>query len=677
MNELESQIAKIQLGNKKTANSYVYIMAEKAPVGTTELYLVAELPLLNPAAEESCERICLAISSTFKRSYRRTEQDNSFENAIANINEELGKLTSLGQTQWVNKLNCILAVKTGNTFHIASCGKVSAFLLRNKEYTDISCSPAQIHPLKTFENYASGKIKLGDLLILSTTQLFNHLSMDRLLNIVSSSDFLTATKTIIEMLKAASDPQVAFGVLLNLQVPVGQTAEEDDDLESYIVEKPYNPENLPKKILAYIKSAFALDRSKGRVPKVEIPKISIGERMANITGNTRNILAKSHGWVLVAKHSAQNLSKNVNPTVFKNLSKTKKFFFISAAILGIAVIFSITVAINLNKTKTTSTQITNQLKEVQNLLLSAQGSVLYKDDTAATNYLRQAIQKLPDEKNVDSGNKELYTQILNDLKNTQGQMDKTYDPQVSSLGSIGQADNLISLPNYLGTQINEAIISYNRQNGKIEDSVLKLPIRILKSSYISGNLAAIYDGNNIYTWDFSSGNISIGFNEVVPRSTDWAGLAVYPTNNRAYLVDKKSASVISFLASRAGFSKPVVSVRNPELSEAIDIAIDSNIYILTKTGALKFQSGNIAEFSLDTLTTPFSGTGKIYTQKDFKYVYLLDSGNNRIIILSKKGELINSIKSAQFTLLKDFSVDEQNKTIYVLNDSTLLKVSLP
>jgi cytochrome c biogenesis protein len=44
----------------------------------------------------------------------------------------------------------------------------------------------------------------------------------------------------------------------------------------------------------------------------------------------------------------------------------------------------------------------------------------------------------------------------------------------------------------------------------------------------------------------------------------------------------------------------------------------------------------LAQSGIKALPTPFSGSGKIYTQKDFVYLYLLDSGNNHILILDKK-----------------------------------------
>jgi DNA-binding beta-propeller fold protein YncE len=195
--------------------------------------------------------------------------------------------------------------------------------------------------------------------------------------------------------------------------------------------------------------------------------------------------------------------------------------------------------------------------------------------------------------------------------------------------------------------------------------------------YLTGNTAAIYDGTSLFIWDFSSGSLSSGFSQSAPGASDFAGLAEYPVNSRVYVANKKLSEIVSFLPSKTGFSKPIVSVSDPSLNQAVDITIDSSIYVLTKTGINKFQSGKLANFTMQNLTTPLSGTGKIYTQKDFKYLYVLDSGNNRILIFDKSGSLINTLKSDNFTSLKDFQVDEKNKIIYALNDGSLLKIALP
>jgi hypothetical protein len=143
------------------------------------------------------------------------------------------------------------------------------------------------------------------------------------------------------------------------------------------------------------------------------------------------------------------------------------------------------------------------------------------------------------------------------------------------------------------------------------------------------------------------------------------------------MADKKTAQIVSFLPGKTGFSKPVISAQDPGISKAEDITIDSSIYVLVPGGVNKFLNGQLTTFTLQNLPTPLSATGKIYTEKDFNYIYILDSGNNRILIFDKSGSLVNTLISDSFTSLKDFQVDEKNKIIYALNDGSLLKIALP
>jgi len=679
MEALESQIAKIQLGNNKSSNAYVYMMAEKAPVGEAELYLVAELPLFNPAAEEACERICLAIASTLKRGYRRTTSpENNFENAISQINEELGKLAAMGQTQWIDKLNCIIGVKEGQDLSVASCGKISAYLLRGGELTDISCSQAKSHPLKTFENFAVGKIRLGDLILLSTAQLFNYVSMDRLLNIFGNTDFLTATQTVIQLLKENAEPQISFGTLLNLQVPEGETPEAEMDLENYVVEKPAFGVNALGKIYNYVKGAFVPGIAPARVPQVGLPAISFGQKLKNLSGNAQNFAAKSKGLWQFTKSSAKFVKTAASLENFKQLSSTKKFFFASAVILFIAVIANIGIAIHLKKVRTAQNQTQSQLSEIQSLLSNAQSSLLYKDDASASNFLGQAKSKLPKANTVNAANKALYDKLVAQEAGLETQMEKIFKPQVTNLGSLGAGNALIKLPDFVATQVNSTIISYQKSTGQIQDGFLNLGLSAKAYVYLSGNQACVYDGSNLYIWDFSAGKIlGTGFSQNLPANGDFGGIAQYPVNGRVYIADKKAAQIISFLSGKTAFSKPVVAAQDSSISRAVDITIDTGIYMLTPSGVTKFLGGQLTGFALQALPTPLSQAGKIYTQKDFKYLYILDSGNNRILIFDKNGNLINTLLSDSFTGLKDFQVDEKNKTIYVLNDGSLLKVALP
>jgi len=673
MEELESQIAKIELGGGRHASSYVFTMAEKAAASNAELYLVCELPLLNPAAEDSCESICLAIASTLKRCYRRSIGEETFENAISQINEELGKLASMGQTHWIDKLNCIIAVKEGIGFTISSCGKVSAYLLRNEEFTDISCSSAtQSHPLKTFENYASGKVRLGDLLILSTTQLFNHMSMDRLLGIVKDNPFLPATQTIIELLKKNGGPEVAFGTLLNLQVAPGETDNEEVDLENYVVENQALGNRFLDKAIKYVKTALTMDGFK-RVPKVTMPKVSM-ESIKNIGGNARKLATKSkNAWNALGKGVTAGRN-NFNPAKFKQLTPAKKFFFISALVLLLAFFINLSLAAHFKTRQQAQSQISTQLSDAENLLASAQSSLLYKDEVSAGDFIRQAQDKIPSEDKVPEANKEQYQKIKDKFTELQQKWEKNTVVNVTNLGSLSQSERLIQLTPYLATQFNSTIISYNTASGLVQDGQLLSSESIVESAFLKNATAVVYNGSSLLVWDFSKKQYSAPFSVSVPDKDSHAGLKLYPTNSRVYIINKKTNQILSFLVGTA-ISKPVVAVNGNDFGNSLDMAIDGGIYVLNTNGITKYLAGKLTDFKMPYLATPFSGSGRIFTDATAKNVYILDKGNKRILIIDKKGLLVATLTSPKFTDMKDFSVNEAEKIIYVLNDVSLFKIS--
>lgn len=50
MTDLETQVVKIQLGDNRQSSSFVFTLAETIDTTETELYVISELPMFNPAA---------------------------------------------------------------------------------------------------------------------------------------------------------------------------------------------------------------------------------------------------------------------------------------------------------------------------------------------------------------------------------------------------------------------------------------------------------------------------------------------------------------------------------------------------------------------------------------------------------------------------------------------------
>ncbi|MCL5774780.1 MAG: hypothetical protein M1333_01045 [Patescibacteria group bacterium] len=675
MEELESQIAKITLGNFKQTKSFVYVMAEKAPANDTELYVVAELPFFNPAAAESCERICLAIGSSLKRAYRQHASEGTFENALSYINEELSKLASTGQTHWINKLNCVIAAKDKNLLTVASCGKVVAYMLRDQELTDISCSTEKPSPVKTFESYASGKIRLGDLVIFSTTQLFNYLSVDRVKNILGSMDFLPATQSIIDHLKVNAGPEVAFGILMNLQVEPGRTPSEEVDLENYLVETPAQAPRFWEAPKKFLKELFMMKSSRPTsATPVALPKRPLLERLKSWIPKVGGFFKKTGVLLVGLGGMIVQGAKVFRPSYFKSLSNAKKIFYLSIVVLLAAFLLNVFIAIKVKNNRVETARVSVELQAAQKLANDAQSALVYNDQKQAADLLMQAKAKFQSI-NAKSAPKDAYQKLSQQLETLNAKIERNKDVKVTLVGNLSPEDRLIRLPGYLGTQTNGQIVSFNRSTDQIQDNAIKTSENI-KACVATKTAAVIYNGTSLLVWNALDGKTGPAFSTSVPDANSFAGLEYYPTNNRVYLLDKSKSSAISFLVSGDKLQKPVVSLKNiSAISQAQDFSIDNSgsIYILTRDAVVKYSAGRLAEYNLPYLSKPFSGDGRIITQAN---VYILDLSGKRIIVTDKTGNLLYTIKNDQLSNPKDFEVDEKNKTIFVLNGSELLKLDI-
>lgn len=669
MDNLETQVAKIQFGNPKAVNAHVFMLAEKAFNNTTELYVITELPLMNPAATEDCERITKAIAASLKRSYRKAVGPETFENALAQINEELGKLASLGQTYWIGKLNGLIAVKDDQDFSIATTGKISALLFRENDFTNIADNSPATHPLKTFENFAVGKVRLHDIVILSTNQLFNHVSIDRIKNILVEHSLPLAGQQIMQILQDNAGPETAFGTLLILQAEPGTVPQEQIALEDYVApdrETASFWKTIQHQGTYFLKKGFSSSKTLGT--KI----ISSAKNPATGNFDVRGMFKKNKQQLLSFGATAKN---TFHPDTFQKFSRQKKIFFVSSIVLVVALIANIGITSYYKKIKQEQTEIQSQVEEISKLITDANSAFLYQDPLQANEFLLLARTKI---ENLKS-NKDL-AEPLAELQKQSDELavkiEKRVTVKAEAIATLSTAENLIVLPNIFATQTNGTLISYNTATEKTEDNTLISAEPIKDSIYNTKDTAIVYNGERLYVWNYKTSTLGTGFSDQVPAGNSAVGLSRYATNNRVYTIDTKTDRVISFIATEKDLGKPLVSLQNAgDLSTSLDLTIDGNLYILSPAGVSKFQSGKPAEFNFPSLATPLSAKGKIYTDSSAKNIYILDIGNKRIIILNKTGALQQILECPDLTNAKDFTVNEASKTIFVLNDSSLLKIS--
>lgn len=675
MTGLETQVVKIQLGDNRQSSTFVYTLAETIDSIGTEVYVICELPMFNPAAKDECQRIAEAITASLKRTYRRTGSEGIFESALASINEELSKLVTLGKTHWLGKLNAAVAVKHEGVLSASSVGKISALIYRDGKFSAITDpSIGSNQPLKTFEQFSEGKLRLGDLLMLSTPELLNHISIDRIKTLLTKNDLPIAAQSIIEYLNEDMGPDVSCGTIFALQVEAGSTSDEEVDLGQY---------------LAGPIARSQVVTEKGWVPKKVRQAASTGLLISkNFAGDLKNKYIKKSYWQGVVSKSGKSIGL-VQGTLKKTASKfqpnqisgqvagyskQKKFFLISAAVLLIALIANLAIAkINTKKTQTVS-ESTSILTNIEKDLNDANASLVYGDEAQALKLYTDATDlftKLPSD--IDKSDQ---ASKYNDLKTQASELDRKLNKvdkvTATSLGTLGNGTNLINLPDYFATEVNRTIVAYQKSTKGIVDDKLKSSEPILDSVGLANNMAAIFNGSELFVWDYNNDIVTGRYSDNVPSGDNFGGMKTYSTNNKVYVLDKSKGEVRNFATANRTFTTGTVSAADEQFKSGSDLAIDGSIYVATNGTILKYNSGKKQDFSVGI--ADLSNTTKLYTQNDFTNLYILDSGNKRIVILDKKGALVKTMTSDQFTELKDFAVDEKAKIIYILNGSELLQV---
>lgn len=159
-----------------------------------------------------------------------------------------------------------------------------------------------------------------------------------------------------------------------------------------------------------------------------------------------------------------------------------------------------------------------------------------------------------------------------------------------------------------------------------------------------------------------------------------------------YLLDPQGGTVLKYLPSARGYDMPAgayfTDSTPPPIQGAVDFAIDGHVYILFADGSVsQYLTGKKAEFALDKADveaknpTAIVATGPMKTEGELQgSLYVLDSGNQRILRYSKDGQFVQQLRCSDPALLaqpRGLFVDEDAKKLYVVDGTKVYVAALP
>jgi len=185
-----------------------------------------------------------------------------------------------------------------------------------------------------------------------------------------------------------------------------------------------------------------------------------------------------------------------------------------------------------------------------------------------------------------------------------------------------------------------------------------------------GKIFALGEGG---IYQIKNGEISL----IIRKDNQWEEVKDLATfGGNLYLLDRRNIWLYPALDSGFG-SKRAWLKSEKELSGAIKMAIDGFIWVLNSSGEInKYLRGGEEEFRIVGLDKEFSEPATFFTSSEDNYLYILDKGNSRVVVLSKKGEYYSQYQNSQIKNALDLVVSEKEGKIFLLEGSRIYQIEM-
>ena len=161
-------------------------------------------------------------------------------------------------------------------------------------------------------------------------------------------------------------------------------------------------------------------------------------------------------------------------------------------------------------------------------------------------------------------------------------------------------------------------------------------------------------------------------------------------NNNLYVLDPGANAIHKYQATAGGYEVAPSSYIPPsgdvDLSRAIDLAIDGDIFVLKSDGSvLRLRGGQELPFEINGLDADTLKPTGIFTEVDTESLYLVDPANKRIVEIDKReesaGEFVRQFKYAGsddfFADIRAIWVSEIDGKLIVLGKDSVRQFVLP
>jgi len=564
------------------------------------------------------------------------EQDayTRFEDSLKAVNELILEKEKKKKVKFKPNVHTVLSALSGNSLYVSQHGNAQAYLMRSRHITTLTEDLSEHSDEDTFTNIAYGDLESDDLVILSTSHLLQYVSKQDLMKMYDENELGTAAEDLSEAIHNELENQAGIWSI-SFENIVGNG--EVHGVEGAAQARGSKAESVISDFMGWLKDRLALSRKKK------------GSRSYNFFDEWRRmgrdriliVLVLIVAFLVVGIFVVRNQGNKQRQ--INNLEAT---------------LDSVEEKINTAETKGTFD------KETAAALLSEAESDA--KEVLSSGLLRgrasEMLVKVDEQRNLIDGVRRITAPtLIADLTAKRS--------TVSALGILPY-DNSSYVYEYNG--LYEIMISEVKDPITIDDSEV-----VVDGTYFEDRDSLVFFTQADKLIEYRDGF----FQFVDTADSAWRnGVAVDTYSNKTYVLDPSENQIWKYTRLREGYSGASEYNKDADLSNAIDMAIDSSVWVLEDGGTIKkLYAGEDTPFTLSKAPLiPFDEATKIFTEFDNSDVYVVDPEHSRVLVFRKDKdgnlEYVYQYILDNVDEIKDISVDKNTQKLYVLTSTKLYEI---
>lgn len=674
---------------------------EEAQLGT--LFMLGKIENIPQNKYKNLDFLLNLLISVIKREFYSDHKRSTSEALEASLNKAnlyLADFTEKGNVEWIGNISFICGAFCKNTLHITQVGESIIKLFRKTNVSHIENkfpTSKKTHPLKIFGNVASGTMLNGDKVIMGTKNILNITTLTNLKELSKKNH-----EQIIESLKLLAEKRATKTPIICLVLETKTEAPEK--IAACLPHQQAGAPGLQPVLPARRKIAiFRITRRLSIIIFLGIRKtisflVFVLKKAYRFLTFIFKKIFKSDPFYRIETRLSRWFSPvrtKINST-YCSLKQNKPAFFIASLLIILILILpfvtvqKINYYVKINRFNELSAEIEEVQKKTDAVLIYSEKEkakgLLQKNQILLANLLTQ-LEKSPLENNVEILNKaaalqEKHQEQQDSINNVIRIKELEEILDFSTSGFIVNPVGISKVKDILYFyELDSGILyKFNLSGGDLILVFISAKDEMRKMVSLEKEWIVLFgQSKKVYLYNSNTNDHhTYSINPAIPveQITD-----VKSFFSNFYILNAEQGNIIKYSLSQIQEStikgSNWLSEPLEELKQAQSMAIDGSIYILDSKGLItQYHRGKKAEEIKPLLEKPLANNSKIFIDYDFVNLYISDPQNKRLIVLNKKGEVINQYVNDEFANLKDFWVTTDEKEIYLLYEKKVYRIEL-